>query len=91
MRHLRHCRRARAASGVRPDFVRRLSGHALRFQVQPFAANSQLGVGWNTTRLHAKDYISSDPQNKAKSGRGDRGRRAATCELFEKHFGKKEP
>jgi hypothetical protein len=35
--------------------------------MQPFAANSKLGVGWNTTRLHAKDYISSDPENKAKS------------------------
>jgi hypothetical protein len=67
MRHLRRCRRARAASGVRPDFVRRLSGHVLRFQVQPFAANSKLGVGWNTTRLHAKDYISSDPRSEAKS------------------------
>jgi hypothetical protein len=48
-------------------FVRRLSGHALRFRVQPFAANSKLGVGWNTTRLHAKDYISSDPKSEAKS------------------------
>lgn len=65
-------------------FVRRLSGDALRFRVQPFAANSKLGVGWNTTRLHAKDYISSDPENKAKSVRGDRVRRAATRELFEK-------
>jgi hypothetical protein len=35
--------------------------------VQPFAANSKLGVGWNTTRLHAKDYISSDPRSEAKS------------------------
>jgi hypothetical protein len=48
-------------------FVRRLSGHALRFRVQTFAANSKLGVGWNTTRLHAKDYISSDPKSEAKS------------------------
>lgn len=35
--------------------------------MQPFAANSKLGVGWNTTRLHAKDYISSDPKSEAKS------------------------
>jgi len=30
-------------------------------------------------------------QERGQIGRGDRGRRAAARELFEKHFGKKEP
>jgi len=66
MRHLRRLSpRAR-----NPVCVRALSGICpvmlLRFQVQPFAANSKPGVRWNTTRLHAKGYI-SDPKSKAKS------------------------
>jgi hypothetical protein len=30
-------------------------------------------------------------QERGQIGRGDRGRHAAACELFEKHFGKREP
>jgi hypothetical protein len=41
--------------------------------------------------LHAKDYISSDPKSQAKSVVVTVEGVAATRELFEKHFGKKEP
>ncbi len=59
--------------------------------MQPFAANSKLGVGWNTTRLHAKDYISSDSKSKAKSVVVTVEGVQRSRKLFEKHFAKKEP
>ncbi len=59
--------------------------------MQPFAANSKLGVGWNTTRLHAKDYISSDPESKAKSVVVTVEGVQLPASSSRKHFGKKEP
>jgi hypothetical protein len=72
---------------VRPGFVRH---HALRFQLQPFAANSKPSVRWNTTRLHAKGYI-SDPKSKAKSVVVTVKGMQRCSEPLEKHFEKKKP
>jgi hypothetical protein len=67
MRHLRRCRRARAASGVRPDFCPASVRSCSEVPGATLCGKLQARCGWNTRRLQAKDYISSDPKSEAKS------------------------